>query len=234
MNAGNENQRPPVSSDQTDAGVGPADQFRDPFERVSTGSMGMIVFLITLAMLFAATMVGYVLIIARLKTRDVAGDPLLGADAAPFPDLPPLPSLLWASTVIMLVSSVTVHLARSFIRRDSQGGLRFMMLLTGALGVIFLGLQVICWSEWLQGVSALLDDPQYRAYRFAMWGFVVLSVIHALHVVGGLIPLGIVAVKSFLGSYTAANHAGVAHLAMYWHFLDVVWIIMFATMYALT
>lgn len=212
----------------------PGAEFRDPFEKVSVGSMGMIVFLATLAMLFAASMIGYIIIIARLKTRDVAADPLLGAEAAPFPDLPALPSLLWASTIVMIVSSVTVHFARSFITRDSQRGLRVMIVATGALGLVFLGLQTQCWTEWLRGVADLLNDEQYHAYRFAMWGFIVLSVIHALHVVGGLIPLGIVTVKSFLGSYTARNHLGVNNLALYWHFLDIVWLIMFATMLALT
>ncbi len=235
MSEGANPESPRVSRHEADRSAGSAEfAIRDPFERITTGSMGMIVFLITLAMLFAASMVGYVLIIVRLKTRDLSADPLLGADAAPFPDLPPLPALLWVSTIIMLFSSGTVHFAKTAIRRGSQGGLQAMIALTALLGLAFLGLQVLCWAEWLDGVTDLLNDDQYRAYRFAMWGFIVLSVIHALHVVGGLIPLAVVTIKSFIGSYSAANHAGVSHLAMYWHFLDVVWIIMFATMFILT
>lgn len=223
-----------MTGDPDDRAIAPGSP-RDPFERVETGTLGMVVFLLTLAMLFAATMFVYILVILRLRTRDLlADDPLLGPDAAPFPDLPALPALLVVSTLLMLASSFTIHAGRYLIRSGSPGGLKGMMLATVVLGGGFLGLQVICWMEWLEGVRALIDDDAYRAYRFALWGFVVLSVIHALHVVGGLIPLIAVTIRAFANAYTPERHAGVRHLVLYWHFLDIVWIIMYATLLILT
>jgi cytochrome c oxidase subunit 3 len=57
--------------------------------------------------------------------------------------------------------------------------------------------------------------------------------LHAAHVVGGIILLALVARKAFRGGYDHEHHLGVHHAALYWHFLDIVWLVMFGTMLGL-
>jgi cytochrome c oxidase subunit 3 len=86
-----------------------------------------------------------------------------------------------------------------------------------ALGVAFILSQVAGWAR-LAGASEL---PQNNLYLF---GIYVLSFLHVLHVVGGLVPLVWVALRSRGGRYTPTDHEGVTATAMYWHFLGVVWL----------
>jgi len=193
----------------------PAD--RDPFRDVHYRTLGMWLFLISLSALFAATMIGY-LIFAIVRFGEA-------------PDLPGLPGVLAISTVVILVSSGTLQWARASIRRDRTRGLKVGVVLTLLLGLVFLALQTVAWFDWIdRAVSEFEADD----YRFAAAAFLVLSGVHAVHVIGGLIPMIVVLIRSFLGHYSAADYHGVNNLAMYWHFLDVVWIIMYVALLIFT
>ncbi|MCZ6542722.1 MAG: cytochrome c oxidase subunit 3, partial [Planctomycetota bacterium] len=76
-------------------------------------------------------------------------------------------------------------------------------------------------------LTASLDEVQKA---FVLTGFYVLTGVHALHVIGGLIPLAAVTIRSFRNRYSSTDHAAVRYCAMYWHFLDGVWIVLFATL----
>lgn len=175
-------------------------------------TIGMILLLASLGMLFAASVVGYLVI--RLFSRN-----------APPPGQLELSFLLWISSAIILLSSVTVGLALKSIRRDQQDRFRLFLILTAALSVLFVAVQA-------PALWGLLD--QHAALRHQgvhLYGLVfVLILIHALHVLGGLIALGRVVTKALAGRYDRENHADVRFVAMYWHFLDVVWIVLFAAM----
>jgi cytochrome c oxidase subunit 3 len=69
--------------------------------------------------------------------------------------------------------------------------------------------------------------PSANLYGFT---FYMLTGLHAAHVIGGLALLAIVTVRAFCGRYSANAHAGVLYSTMYWHFLDGVWLVMFAVM----
>jgi len=77
-----------------------------------------------------------------------------------------------------------------------------------------------CGRRWAQ-LAAASELPQNNLYLFGVY---VLSFLHVLHVVGGLVPLVWVALRSRRGGYTAEDHEGVTLAAMYWHFLGVVWL----------
>jgi heme/copper-type cytochrome/quinol oxidase subunit 3 len=64
-----------------------------------------------------------------------------------------------------------------------------------------------------------------------MFTFYLLTGLHALHVIGGMVLLGAVTAKAFAGRYSATYHPGVTYAAMYWHFLDVVWLVMFVLIF---
>ena len=94
---------------------------------------------------------------------------------------------------------------------------------TFGLGVIFVLLQTANWY----GLALREVTARTNLYAFT---FFMLTGLHAAHVVGGLIPLGVVLAKSVRGRYGSGYHPGVRYMAMYWHFLDVVWIVLFAVL----
>ncbi len=171
----------------------------------------MVLFLMSLSVLFAAAMVGYLAI--RLR-----------ADAWPPPGMPGLPAGLWLSAALLLTGSGSVHWALTSARGDRQTMLLAAMIITLVLGVLFLISQAVNWA-------ALMDlhvRPATNLYGFT---FFMLTGLHGAHVVGGLVLLIVVTTRAFRGRYGAEAHAGVVYSAMYWHFLDAVWLVMFATMY---
>lgn len=206
----------------------PASSPRDPFDRVTAGTLGMTVFLVSLSALFAATMAGFVIMLVVMRGQREAFDPDTGGvrTIEEMPELPDLPAILWASTIIILLSSATMQWAKASASRDRRWGLRAGMVLTLALGLAFLALQTLAWLEWKAAVPHVDND----AYRFAASSFYVLSMVHAAHLVGGIVPMLVVTARAFGGRYSAENHAGVKHLALYWHFLDIIWVMMFAIM----
>jgi len=189
----------------------------------------MWIFLTTLAVLFSASMAGYLIMIWLFRSRteyvDEAGELVrIGA----MPDLPHLPVLLWASTVAILISSATVQWGLSSIRRGHQSNLRLGLMLTMLLGGVFLVLQTLCWFDWLD--RAVNVEIDHRAYRFAVTAFIVLSALHAAHVIGGFVPLAFITARAMRGGYSAERHIGVHHVTLYWHFLDAVWLIIFGSL----
>ena len=172
-----------------------------------TGTLGMWLFLAALTMLFGSTLVGY--IIVRLRP-----------DFGPPVGTIPLPATFWGSTAIILLASFTMHRAVQNVRAERQTRFRTALALTLLLSVAFLLLQA-------PGMAALLND-HFANTTTALYGLVfMLVIVHAAHVIGGLIPLGVITAKANQGRYDHEHHAPVKHIAMYWHFLDAVWIVMF-------
>ena len=90
----------------------------------------------------------------------------------------------------------------------------------------FLAIQVVAGAQWLPVVAARWADGSDVA-RFALTSFYVLIGLHALHVIGGLIPMSVVVVRAFRRGYGPDDHAGVWYCGAYWHFLDVTWVCLF-------
>ncbi len=174
---------------------------------IETGRLGMRILVLALSMLFAASVMAYLLI--RLR-----------APAWPPPGMPSLPGTLWISTVIIVISSLTMHSAVRAVRDDRLQALKIGLLLTTMLGMLFLVSQTV---NWFSLVAASLT-AKTNLYGFT---FYLLTGLHAAHVIGGLIPLAVVTVRSWQGRYSAAFHPGVEYVAIYWHFLAVVWLVLF-------
>ena len=172
--------------------------------------MGLALFLASLAVLFAATIVAYLAV--RMDAPDW-----------PPPGMPGYPPLLWGSTLIMLASSVSMHWALRGARSGDERALRVGMSLTTALAVAFLGTQILSWNS-LAEVNVTVGRNLY-AFTFYM-----LTTLHALHVVCGLIPLLLTTSRAFKGRYGPESSMGVLLCAMYWHFLDAVWLVLFAVL----
>jgi cytochrome c oxidase subunit 3 len=171
----------------------------------------MLVFLLSLSVLFLASIIGYLVVRSR-------------AAEWPPPGSPKLPAGLWVSTVIILVSSGTIQSALRSVRRNRLGALIGFMLMTLLLAVVFLVSQAVNWA-WLMGIQA---TTQAELYLFT---FYLLTGLHAAHVIGGVVLLSVVTAKAFRGRYSPRHHPGVRYAAMYWHFLDGVWLVMFVLLF---
>ncbi len=173
----------------------------------------MRLFLGSLAVLFGSSIVGYVAI--RVLGID---EPL---------DMPPLPGGLWLSTVLLLVSSVTMQHAVVAVRRGRLGTMLAELVVTTALALAFLAVQTVCWAAWAEPMRAAIGQTEQR---FMLTAFYVLTGLHALHVIGGLVPLAVITTRAAAGRYTPERHAGIVYTAMYWHFLDGMWLVIFITL----
>jgi cytochrome c oxidase subunit 3 len=180
--------------------------------------LAMRLFLAALAMFFVAGMLGYVIIRVTLPAS-----PAFGTIHVPFG--------LAISTVALLASSVTVHLALSAIRRERQARFQSMMLATSGLALVFLVIQVVCLSQLLADHWAVIENVE-PSRRLQYYGIIfALVLVHGLHVLGGLVPLSIITTKALAGRYDHESYGGVVLFSMYWHFLDVIWLLMLGTFF---
>jgi cytochrome c oxidase subunit 3 len=183
---------------------------RPPSSGVDAGTFGMYLLLAALGMLFAASLVGYWVIRSQHQPW-------------PPPGFPRLPGSLWISTLVILLASVTIQRAVSAARLGAVAMLRSQLLMTLLLGLVFIGLQTWAWFQvWQQLRAAATAAGPYQKL------FYVLTGLHAVHVLGGLAPLAVTVRRAFAGAYVPSNHPGVRYCAMYWHFLDGVWCVLFA------
>jgi len=174
------------------------------------GVLGMWVFLAMLAVLFLASIVGY--LVVRLKATDW-----------PPPGMPRLPSGLWLATFVLLAASVTIHRALRAIRAGERAASTRWLATTLALALAFVAVQ--SWN-WLGLIRAHVTAAS-NLYAFT---FFMLTGLHAAHVMGGIALLAVVLARSIRGRYGSGHHPGFTYAAMYWHFLDAVWLLLFAVM----
>lgn len=180
----------------------------------------MWLFLASLTMLFLATIAAFAII------------RLTGRLSPPFGSIT-IPGLLWLSTIVILTSSVTLQHALKCVAYEKIDHFKISMAATLALSLVFVLLQGPALAALLAEHEALRYGTEGQA-PVHLYGMIFLMVLlHAAHVVGGLIPMLVVFARAMNNRYDHENYRGVSHLAMYWHFLDAVWIFMFVTLIAL-
>ncbi len=182
---------------------------------ISAGQLGMIIFLVSLGVLFAGTMTAY--LIVRFNN-----DTWRGAEQ------PGLPIGLLGSTAVILLASVALQRAVSAIRKNRVDALRRWLVAASFLAVGFLVGQTL---NWISMTRHELPPTAKSLYAFT---FYMLTGVHALHVVGGFVPLGVCVYHAYRGAYSSLSFRGVRYCAQYWHFLDVVWVLMLSIMWAVT
>jgi heme/copper-type cytochrome/quinol oxidase subunit 3 len=130
------------------------------------------------------------------------------------------------NTFILLTSSFTVVLALEAIMRNDQKKFRLFLILTFLLGSTFIGIQIYEYYQ-LIFVEGLTMSSLFGATFFTLTGF------HGAHVIGGLIWLAILMAWAFglMGGFSAKNYMGVEIFGLYWHFVDIVWLLLFSLVY---
>lgn len=128
-----------------------------------------------------------------------------------------IPTMFWISTAVIVVSSITIQMAlRSFKQREMMQ-YRGLIGITLLLGVAFVVLQWLGFQDlWAQKIT-------FRGSGAGQFLYVIFG-LHALHVVGGIIALIVIFVKAFFGSTKLYSSVPVEVAAIYWHFVDVLWV----------
>jgi cytochrome c oxidase subunit III len=179
--------------------------------RVDPQLLGMMLFIISEVMVFGAFFTAYFFI------RVVSGD----AWPAEGTELPV--AVAGVNTCILISSSFTLHWAETSIKHGNRAGLRAGIVATFLLGLTFLFIQV---NEYVHiGFS-----PHDSAQGSVFYG---LTGLHGAHVCIGLILLAIVTIRAFRGHFSPESHQGIVVPGIYWHFVDVMWIVVYTTVYIL-
>lgn len=171
-----------------------------------TGRIGMWLLFTSLAMLFLPLLIIY----ALLRLRYAEWPP-------PGVHSPSVGFLL--ATALLLGVSGSLHVSLQRIRGGRLRTFRGYTLVALGLAVAFVLCQIGNWSLLFSGTFS----EETRPLIFFLYFF---TGIHALHVIGGVVPLALVAMRT--NRYSPANHNGPRYVAMYWHFLDGVWLVMLA------
>jgi len=179
--------------------------------RVEPPTLGMLLFIMSEIMIFGAFFTAYFFI------RIVNHNPW----PAPGTKLPE--AVAGVNTAILLSSSLTIHWALSSIKRGNRFGLKAGMTATFLLGLTFLTVQI---NEYVHIGFA----PRYAAQSSVFYG---LTGLHGAHVFIGLCMLLMVTIRSFRGHYSAEHHQGMEVPGIYWHFVDIMWVVVYTTVYVL-
>jgi cytochrome c oxidase subunit 3 len=179
--------------------------------RVEPQTLGMLLFIISEVMVFGAFFTAYFFI------RVVNGDqwPAEGTE---------LPKLIaGVNTAILLSSSLTMHWTVVASKTGNRFGMRAGILTTALLGFSFLFIQI---NEYVHIGFA----PQDHAQGSIFYG---LTGLHGAHVFIGLMLLTFVAIRVFRGHFSPEEHRGVEIPGIYWHFVDVMWVVVYTSVYIL-
>jgi cytochrome c oxidase subunit 3 len=179
--------------------------------RVDPQTLGMLLFIISEVMVFGAFFTAYFFI------RIVANDPW----PAEHMHLPV--AVAGVNTAILVSSSFTLHWAETSIKNGNRAGLRAGILATFLLGLTFLFVQI---NEYVHIGFAPHDTAQGSI-------FYGLTGLHGAHVCIGLVLLATVTIRAFRGHFSPESHRGVEVPGIYWHFVDIMWIVVYTTVYVL-
>ncbi len=195
--------------------------------RVPWGKAMMWIFLLSDTFVFSCFLVGYM--VARMSAVDPWPIPsevfalTIAGESIPL-------VLIAIMTFILITSSGTMAMAVNFGYRKDKRKAAILMLVTAFLGASFVGMQAFEWTKLIEEGVRPWGNPmgaaQFGAVFFMVTGF------HGLHVSIGVIYLAVVAIKVLKGHYEQSSNYEIVEIAgLYWHFVDLVWVFIFALFY---
>jgi cytochrome c oxidase subunit 3 len=181
--------------------------------RIDPQLLGMLLFIISEVMVFGAFFTAYFFI------RVVQGEDWFPFDGHSLPK-----AIAFVNTCILLSSSLTMHWALEAAKHGNRAALKAGMVMTSLLGATFLFIQI---NEYVN-LSGEGITPQAFSQGSVFYG---LTGLHGAHVAIGLTLLLFTTIRAFRGHFTPDKHLGVEVPGIYWHFVDVMWVIVFTTVY---
>jgi cytochrome c oxidase subunit III len=182
-----------------------------PERTLSKGQWGMLSFLLSEVAIFGTLIVVYLFYLGKDVVGPTPGEVLT------------LPLVLF-TTVCLLSSSVTIHMAERTLERGNQGSFMRWWAVTIGLAVLFLLGTAYEWRG-LIGHGLTISRNLFGSTYYTLVG------LHALHVTGGVAALLIVLGLAAARQVTTANRPAVGLVAWYWHFVDIVWVVVFTVVY---
>lgn len=170
---------------------------------------GFIVFLLSESVIFLSFFVGY--IVYKTNATDWLPDGVSGLEIRE-------PAI---NTVVLVSSSFVIYIAEKFLHRQNLWGFRLFWLLTMVMGSYFLYGQAVEWDSLEFGFT----DGVFGGTFYLLTGF------HGLHVFTGILLQGIMLIRSFFPGNYDKGQFGVEATSLFWHFVDVIWIILFVLIY---
>ena len=201
-----------------------AHHFDDALQQTESASLGMWVFLATEVLFFGGLFAGYAVYRALYPQAFAAASHHLDV------------RLGTINTLVLIASSLTMAMAVHGAQTGRRRSLIVFLVLTMILGGGFLGVKTIeyghKWHEHLvPGPWFDLDTPEPGHVQLFFSFYFVMTGMHALHMVVGIVMMVVLAVRSLRGRYGAAYYTPVELGGLYWHFVDIVWIFLFPLLY---
>ena len=125
------------------------------------------------------------------------------------------------NTVILVSSSFVIYFAEKFLHKKNLWGFRSVWFITMLMGIYFVYGQYVEWSE----LTFSLQSGVFGGMFYLLTGF------HGLHVITGILLMGIMLCRSFISGNYEGGEMGVESVSLFWHFVDVIWIILFCLIY---
>ncbi|WP_375559041.1 heme-copper oxidase subunit III [Bernardetia sp. OM2101] len=165
-------------------------------------------FIVSIIMLFAALTSGYI-----VRQGDILKEWLVFD----------LPSLFYWSTVVILLSSVTMHWAYIAAKKNEIGQVKTGLIVTLALGVVFLVMQIQGWGQLVDAGVFFAGDKSNPAGSFIY----VISGLHAFHIVAGLVFVAVTLIRAMNSKVHSKSTNTISMCMTFWHFLDLLWVYLF-------
>src|SRR5262245_59471392 len=170
---------------------------------ISKGQIGVWILLTAVIMLFAGLSSAYIVLRGVPSWQSIE-----------------LPWLLWPNTAILLLSSIAIDISRRAVRRNDLQSMKRWMAACGVLGLVFLAGQLAAWRQ-------LVHAGVYLPSTLQSGFFYILTGLHGLHLLGGIVALVYVLSRSLKSRLTAFNYEPLKLCALYWHVMDALWVYLF-------
>ncbi|MCA9394347.1 MAG: heme-copper oxidase subunit III [Candidatus Omnitrophica bacterium] len=200
---------------------------KDVWGDATTGKLGMWLFILIDGLSFGTLLIGG----AALRA---------GAASWPEPGTVLNIPLTAFNTFLLICTSFTMVMALNSVQRDDQKGLVKFLLLTMLGGMIFLGIQVYEYTHFIMGSEHLgeqlakagMSGTKFLTTSSVYAGaFYVTTCYHGLHVFSGVIYIFCILMAAMRGRYSSQDYDKVEILGLYWHFVDLIWILVFTVIY---
>jgi cytochrome c oxidase subunit 3 len=175
---------------------------------VPATTLGVRVFLAVVTVLFSLLIMAYG---ARMEFEDWRPQPQVG--------------LLWLNTALLVLSSIAMQWARIAVRRGETDRVTIGLIVGGIFAVGFIGGQILAWRQ-------LNEMPAFSITNPSIGFFYLITALHGLHLLGGLIAWARITAKVFLGIDVVHVRLGVELCTVYWHYLLLVWLVLFGLLFS--
>ena len=186
----------------------------DTHTGIPSGKLGMWVFLASEVMLFGGFISSYVILRTGSDFFVIPARELLGV---------PLATL---NTFVLITSSVTMVLALDAVQKGNVARMKQLLITTIVLAFCFLGIKSYEYPhKWHEGIT--ITSGLFGSFYYTLTG------LHMLHVLGGIGFISYLVLRASQGRINEKNYARVEYAGLYWHFVDLVWVILFPIFYLL-